>query len=149
VTLSAHANSSRFAGWSGACSGLSDCTVTMDEARSVTAQFVDTLTITVELNRPTVTECFSTNPFFDPIVVPCGTFGSSSPKQVRLGTDYVHVDPSGTGPADCSRSSFDSCQYTFDAPVTFFDLTWVDTDDGTTLGQWSGCEVLSLGACEL
>lgn len=40
VTLTAApASTSRFAGWSGACSGTSACTVTMSEARSVTATF--------------------------------------------------------------------------------------------------------------
>ena len=40
VTLTATANAgSQFAGWGGACSGTSTCTVTMDAARSVTATF--------------------------------------------------------------------------------------------------------------
>jgi len=41
VTLTANANlGSLFSGWSGACSGLGSCTVTMNAARSVTATFV-------------------------------------------------------------------------------------------------------------
>ena len=41
VTLTASANlGSLFSGWSGACSGLGTCTVTMNAARSVTATFV-------------------------------------------------------------------------------------------------------------
>ena len=41
VTLTATpAPNSSFAGWSGACSGFGTCTVSMTEARSVTAQFV-------------------------------------------------------------------------------------------------------------
>jgi PASTA domain-containing protein/List-Bact-rpt repeat protein len=40
VTLTAAASaSSRFAGWSGACSGTGSCTLTMSAARSVTATF--------------------------------------------------------------------------------------------------------------
>ncbi len=40
VTLAAAADdSSVFSGWSGDCSGLGDCTVTLDQARSVTATF--------------------------------------------------------------------------------------------------------------
>ncbi len=41
VTLTATpASASTFAGWSGACSGTGSCTVTMDEAKSVTATFI-------------------------------------------------------------------------------------------------------------
>ena len=41
VTLTATADAnSTFAGWSGACSGMADCVVTMDQIRSVTANFV-------------------------------------------------------------------------------------------------------------
>ena len=40
MTLTAKANlRSRFGGWSGGCSGTGGCTVTMSQARSVTAQF--------------------------------------------------------------------------------------------------------------
>ncbi len=40
MTLRATATTgSRFGGWSGACSGTGDCTVTLDQARSVTAAF--------------------------------------------------------------------------------------------------------------
>lgn len=40
VTLSAEpGDHSLFTGWTGACSGTSDCVVTMDEAREVTAEF--------------------------------------------------------------------------------------------------------------
>ena len=52
VTLSQSAAAgSTFAGWSGACSGTGGCTVTMDQARSVTATFTavtpqQTLTVT-------------------------------------------------------------------------------------------------------
>ena len=52
MTLSQSAGAgSTFAGWSGACSGTGGCTVTMDQARSVTATFTaatptQTLTVT-------------------------------------------------------------------------------------------------------
>ncbi len=47
VTLTASpAAGSAFTGWSGACSGSGTCTVTMSEARSVTATFVPTFTLT-------------------------------------------------------------------------------------------------------
>jgi hypothetical protein len=37
--LATAATGSRFGGWSGACTGTGDCTVTLDQARSVTATF--------------------------------------------------------------------------------------------------------------
>jgi Fe-S cluster biogenesis protein NfuA len=48
ITLSRTAAAgSAFAGWSGACSGTGACQVTMSSARSVTATFVPTYTLTV------------------------------------------------------------------------------------------------------
>ena len=51
VTLSQSVGTdSVFAGWSGACSGTGACTVTMDQARTVTATFNRTAkTLTVQL----------------------------------------------------------------------------------------------------
>jgi Divergent InlB B-repeat domain len=50
VTLSATPNSGyRFSGWSDACSGSGDCTVTMDADKSVTANFVKVWTLTVSV----------------------------------------------------------------------------------------------------
>lgn len=40
VTLTATTRGGIFIGWSGACSGTEDCTVTMDAAKSVTATFI-------------------------------------------------------------------------------------------------------------
>ena len=51
VTLSAAAGAgSTFAGWSGACSGMAGCTVTMDVNKSVTAQFLPTGAIVEDFN---------------------------------------------------------------------------------------------------
>jgi hypothetical protein len=48
VTLTATASSgSRFTGWSGTCTGSSSCTVTMSQARNVTASFIAEYTLTV------------------------------------------------------------------------------------------------------
>jgi len=48
VTLTATPSAgSRFAGWSGACSGTDTCTVTMDSDQSVTATFIRMWTLTV------------------------------------------------------------------------------------------------------
>ena len=54
VTLSAAASAaSRFAGWSGACSGTATCSVAMSEARSVTATF-DALCVVPKLKGKTL-----------------------------------------------------------------------------------------------
>ena len=47
VTLTASANGSTFAGWSGACSGTGACTVSMTEAKTVTATFIPVYSLTV------------------------------------------------------------------------------------------------------
>jgi hypothetical protein len=43
---------SAFTGWSGACTGLGTCTVTMDAAKNVTATFQPTFTLTVTAPAP-------------------------------------------------------------------------------------------------
>ena len=51
ATLTATANAtSTFDGWSGACSGTGTCTVTMDQARSVTATFSPKVTVIPSLS---------------------------------------------------------------------------------------------------
>ena len=53
VTLSAAVSTgSRFAGWSGDCSGTQTCTVTMNAARAVAAAFVAVHTLTVTTQGP-------------------------------------------------------------------------------------------------
>jgi len=49
VTLTASATAGSFVGWSGACSGSGNCQVTIDQAKSVTADFeLPTYTVTIE-----------------------------------------------------------------------------------------------------
>ncbi len=53
VTLTAApAAHSRYAGWGGSCTGGGTCTVTVDAAKSVTAEFIATLTVHVTLQEP-------------------------------------------------------------------------------------------------
>jgi hypothetical protein len=54
VTLTATPDAgSAFTGWSGACAGLGDCTVTMDVVKNVTASFTPTTAPTVTIFSPT------------------------------------------------------------------------------------------------
>ncbi len=72
VTLTALASeSSDFAGWSGACSGTADCTVTVDAAKSVTATFTlkqYDLTLTISGNGQGAVSS-------TPAVIDCGVGG--------------------------------------------------------------------------
>ncbi len=62
VTLAATEISGQpFTGWSGACTGTSTCTVTMNAAASVTATFAASTTIGLS-SRPNNTSCFSFDP---------------------------------------------------------------------------------------
>jgi hypothetical protein len=45
---------SRFAGWGGACSGTTACVVTVDAAKTVTAQFVATVVVHVIVEEPQI-----------------------------------------------------------------------------------------------
>ena len=82
VTLSAEpAAGSTFAGWSGACSGIGECVVTMDQVRSVRAEF----TTLPNRERPTIR--LAGKPTFRsiPVLVGCG-----GPSTCRLRvTGYV------------------------------------------------------------
>jgi Divergent InlB B-repeat domain len=60
------AASSRFAGWSGECSGTGPCVVTVNTATTVTATFVATVTVHISLQEPStrpVGKCFNPFPF--------------------------------------------------------------------------------------
>jgi hypothetical protein len=62
VTLTATpAANNTFAGWSGACTGTSTCSVTMSAARSVTATFNTTASLGLSA-RPSNTTCFAFDP---------------------------------------------------------------------------------------
>jgi GH25 family lysozyme M1 (1,4-beta-N-acetylmuramidase) len=53
ITLSASAQAgSEFAGWSGDCTGSAECSLTMEQARTVTATFADDTAPAVELRPP-------------------------------------------------------------------------------------------------
>jgi len=81
-----------FTGWGGACSGTGNCTVTMDQARSVTAQFaIDTLAVTAAIDPASPADS--------------GTFGCASPADygttasctAQPATGYVTQSISGCG----------------------------------------------------
>lgn len=90
VTLTATAASgSTFSGWSGSsCTGTGNCTVTMSEARNVTATFALQPAPTVELNLPGSGETQTANRF--DIVVRLPTATSQGPT-LRAGCSAVGV----------------------------------------------------------
>uniref|UniRef100_A0A831U6Y1 Choice-of-anchor D domain-containing protein n=1 Tax=Geobacter metallireducens TaxID=28232 RepID=A0A831U6Y1_GEOME len=92
VTLTASPEAgSAFTGWSGACSGTGDCTVTMDTAKSVTASFTTT-------NPPTVT-----------IFSPSGTVAGKRPLlQYNAGTGTVVVTVDGVVVSKTSGDTLDT-----------------------------------------
>ena len=75
VTISQNAASyNHFAGWTGACSGLLDCTVQMSQAQSVTAKFVADGISSLEIIDPFLMPSFKTSP--DNLLI--GTFLKSA-----------------------------------------------------------------------
>ena len=139
VTESA-ATGSTFTGWSGACSNMGPCVVTMTQARSVTATFTaipETLTVTAGaggkiVSTPAGVSCGAT---------PCAhDFDYGTPVKLTAVPDAGHVLAVWAG--DCSGTSTTSpCSLTMDqahsvtvrfAPVQYtLDLTFPGDAPGT------------------
>lgn len=120
VTLSATpAPGSRFVGWSGHCSGTGGCTLTMDAARSVSAEFA--LEPDPEPPEPAATSS-STTSVPAPIVelVPTGIDDTVAPGISRLGLMPVAFRAAPSGPALAARAGARlSLALTEPATVTF------------------------------
>ena len=109
--------SSSFGGWSGACTGTGICTVTMDQARSVTATFtLDSFSLSVVktgAGQGTVTS--------SPAGIDCGSdcsgdYGARQPVTLTpaaaAGSSFVRWSGAGAG---CSR---DSCRVTMNQALS-------------------------------
>ena len=80
---------SAFAGWSGACSGSATCTVTLDQAKVVTAVFVPVTTSDVCSPRPPVR--VEARPSGDGRLLVIVDAGRGTLRFVRIGTDTREV----------------------------------------------------------
>ncbi len=142
VSLTAAAAAgSTFAGWTGACTGTSACSVTLDAAKSVSATFtlntVQTYTLTVG-KAGTGSGTVSSSP----IGITCGTTCSASFASGTLvalsatpasGSTFAGWSGacSGTGACSVTLSAAASVSATFTAATTTSTLTVSKTGDGT------------------
>lgn len=151
VALTAIADDgSRFAGWSGDCTGTGACTVTMSDARSVTATFTDTSVLSIA-----VTESGGTGK----VTLSAGTVTSASECSTTCSVTYDATDvvlltavPTmtlgseskvGTWTGACAfRGSLSTCSVTMsaaqDVGITFVPLTFTLTATRTLLGTGTG-----------
>ncbi len=147
------ATHSRFAGWSGACTGTGTCTVTLDAARTVTAQFVATVTVHVTLQE-TILRCVDENGTIDVCGIVVG--GVVPPDSGYSGAHSVF---DGGSQPDCrdnpSPFSFGgtvTCDYVVDAgrPTVNIDAR---TDGGSNssfvpvFDHWDGCDATIGSRC--
>ena len=104
VTVTATANSGyQFASWSGACSGTGSCVVTMDSAKTVTANFTQLFTLTT-----------AANPVAGGTVTGGGTYNSGTNVTVTATANSGYQFASWTGA--CSGTG--SCVVTMDSAKT-------------------------------
>ncbi len=157
-----------FSGWSGDCSGDSDCSVTMDAAKSVTANFtINTYALTVTpagTGAGTVTS--------SPGGITCGATCSANfnyntavtltatPETGSVFAGWSGGGCSGTGDCHVTMNAATTVTATFDViPPTCYDLTFSHTGQGSdpvasplkssacsTDGQYVAGETISLSA---
>jgi hypothetical protein len=116
VTLTASAaQASTFAGWTGACTGTGDCSVTMDQARNVTATF-DGISYPVTVMRTGNGRVVSA-----PSGIDCGNVCTSSYGPGTALTLTATPDPanelSGWGGACAAAGANATCMLTVDGPL--------------------------------
>jgi uncharacterized protein (TIGR03437 family) len=160
VTLTATPNAgSTFAGWSGACSGTGNCTVTMNSNQAVTATFNSTVpstfTLTVVmagLGSGTVTsQPPGISPCVQPassVVPPCtATFaaGTSVNLTAMFGSGSTFVGwsgpsaPNGLGPFGCSTSV--TCTIVMNQDQTLIATFSLGSSGGSLTGTWTGTQM--------
>ncbi len=152
VTATAAAHS-RFAGWSGACTGTATCIVTTDAAKTVTAQFIATVTVHVTVQEP-LYRCVDENG--NASVCDEGVGGVIPPSSGYSGAHTVF--DAGSQP-DCQDhlnlfvfGGTVTCDYTVDAgrPTINIDAR---TDGGgesafvPIFDHWDGCDATISSRC--
>jgi hypothetical protein len=140
---------SRFAGWSGACTGTGACTVSMDAAKAVTAQFVATVVVHVTLQEPVVncgTEAgiyFCTPGFFP---------GDSGPDSGWSGAytifDAGSQQPCVNNPSVYYYGGVSTCDYTIDAGHSVnIDARIDGGNNSAVFDHWDGCDATITTRC--
>ena len=133
---------SRFAGWTGACTGISTCTVKMDAAQAVTALFAATITVEVQVSEPLgVCTDESGTGYACPYANPTG----------------AHIVFDGGSQADCVDGNlaygwyggYNRCEYVVDAGRSSINIDALTTGGSgvAVFGSWSGCDVVIGSRC--
>lgn len=142
---------SRFAGWSGPCSGTGTCTVTMDAAKTLTAQFVATVVVHVTLQEPVV-NCgpevgiyFCTPGFFP---------GDAGPDSGWSGAYSIFDGGSQqacvNNPSVYYYGGVTTCDYTIDAGHSLNVDARVDGGNNSAVfNHWDGCDATITTRCAL
>ena len=158
VTLTETPNAgSTFAGWSGACSGTGNCTVTMNSNHAVIATFNPTVpstyTLTVVmagLGSGTVTSLpsgISCVQSASSVVPPCtATFAAGTSVMLTafpgVGATFVGWSgpsaPNGTGPFGCSTSV--TCTIVMNQNQTLIATFSTNSGGGSLTGTWTGTQ---------
>jgi hypothetical protein len=114
-----------FGGWSGACTGTGDCTVTLDQARTVTATFLAPARLSVEVRNtlPDFTAVYGTNAVGGPGGFWCSQTGRGTRTcaiTVAAGvpvTFEAHPDPGDSFESWSGACTHGSRQCTFTPPA--------------------------------
>ncbi|QZY28831.1 InlB B-repeat-containing protein [Nocardioides coralli] len=128
VTLTATPTAGyRFAGWSGACTGTGECTVTMNSDKTVAATFIEQVTLRVVLlqqGHRTMAMVASPEPSLSPD--PCTTTGSGTQRSCTATYDVgtqVTLTASTLGfsvnwlNGPCTDTNVTSCTLTLDSDI--------------------------------
>jgi hypothetical protein len=142
VVTAVPAAKSRFAGWTGACTGAGTCTVTMNAARTVSAQFVATVVVRVELSEP-LGICYDAGgagyacPYADPTGAHIVFDGGSQPDCIDGNIPYGQY------------AGYNTCDYIVDRgrPSINIDASVTGGSGVAVFGQWTGCAVVITTRC--
>jgi hypothetical protein len=132
---------SRFAGWTGACTGTGVCTVTMGGPQTVSAKFVATITVHVEVSEP-LGICYDDS-----------GAGYACPYAFYTG---AHAVFDGGSQPDCIDGNvaygwyagYNTCDYVVDAGRPTINIDGA-TESGNiaVFDHWEGCDVVIGARC--